>query len=190
MQILKPEIKDRILNESLDLFYDKGFEKTSTRDIAKKVRISVSNLYKYFENKEAIFDEIVRAYYFNYKNQLNKFLSHEQEVSEENNGISMLANAIFGSIKDEHKIFVVLMNKSNETKYSEFKHEVISLLENHIKEGVNKHNEDEFLIKICARNFFFGIIEIADNYKNDDWAYKNIYMLAKYHIKGISVLYE
>jgi len=190
MQILKSEIRKSILNESLTLFYVRGFEKASTRDIAKKVNISVSNLYKYFENKEAIFEAIVQDYYISYKNELSKFLSHENEETFNEDRITLLTNSIFKSIKGQYKKFVILMNKSNGTKYSDFKNEVIAKLEQHIREGIKDSDKGEFIITIYARNFFYGIVEIADNYINDKWAYHNIYLLVKYHMTGISVLYK
>lgn len=190
MQVLKSEIRDRILKESLLLFYLKGYEKTSTRDIAKKVNISVSNLYKYFENKEGIFDIIVKDYYIRYKNNLSKFLSHSNEEIFSEDRITHLTNSISESIKGHYKIFVILMNKSEGTKYSEFKNEVIAKLEQHIRDGIKESVKDEYIITLYARNFFYGIVEIADNYKSDKWVYNNIYLLVKYHMTGISALYN
>jgi AcrR family transcriptional regulator len=190
MQVLKTEIWESIIKESLSLFYVNGFEKTSTRDIASKVNISVSNLYKYFENKEAIFDSIVKDYYINYRNMLSNFLAHENEDTFDEEEIILVSNSIFESIKGQYQKFVILMNKSNGTKYSGFKNEVIKKIEQHIREGSQEIVKDEYIITVYARNFFYGIVEIADNYVDDKWAYHNIYLLVKYHMTGISTLYK
>lgn len=55
MQVLKEEIRKKILNAAENIFYQKGFRGATTRSIANEVGISVSNLYLYYENKEAIF---------------------------------------------------------------------------------------------------------------------------------------
>lgn len=51
--------KDRILYISLELFAQKGFSGVSVRDIASKVGVRESALYKHFKNKQAILDSIM-----------------------------------------------------------------------------------------------------------------------------------
>ncbi|NJK97716.1 MAG: helix-turn-helix transcriptional regulator [Bacteroidales bacterium] len=62
MQIQKPEIREKILARSMSLFYMHGFEKTTMRQIGSGIGMSVSNLYKYFRNKEVLFDELVSTF--------------------------------------------------------------------------------------------------------------------------------
>ncbi|MCR4590797.1 MAG: TetR/AcrR family transcriptional regulator [Lachnospiraceae bacterium] len=59
MPRLKGNTKEIILEEALKLFAVKGFEAVSVRDIAEKVGIGNSALYKHFENKQAIFNALV-----------------------------------------------------------------------------------------------------------------------------------
>jgi len=190
MQILKDEIRKKIIQIATQLFYDYGFEKTSTRQIALELNMSVSNLYKYFKNKEEIFDEIINVYYSNYSSGFSKFISHENKDSFDEESIQFLAKAIFESIKHNQIKFVLLMDKSKGTKYALFKEEMIDNLEKHISKGIHESNKDEYIIKIFVRNFFYGIVEIAKHYKNDDWALKNINLLVQYHMNGIYVLYK
>lgn len=51
--------RDIILDASLALFAQQGFEATSVRDIAAAVGIKAPSLYKHFTSKQAIFDAIV-----------------------------------------------------------------------------------------------------------------------------------
>jgi len=50
--------KERILNAAIDLFAEKGFGNVSVRDIAQKVGIRASSLYKHYECKEDILNSI------------------------------------------------------------------------------------------------------------------------------------
>lgn len=59
MQKLKPEIRTKILTNALTLFYKKGYEDTTMRRIAAKSHITVGNIYRYFKNKEILFDEVI-----------------------------------------------------------------------------------------------------------------------------------
>ena len=52
MQVLKDDIKKRILNAAKQEFAKRGFIKTSMRDIAKGAGVGVGNLYNYFPSKD------------------------------------------------------------------------------------------------------------------------------------------
>ncbi|TDO90099.1 TetR family transcriptional regulator [Halanaerobium saccharolyticum] len=58
--------REKILNESLDLFAENGYHGTSMREIAKAVGIKGSSIYNHFSGKEEIFSEL-----FNYLAPLN-----------------------------------------------------------------------------------------------------------------------
>lgn len=58
--------REKILNESLDLFAENGYHGTSMRKIAKAVGIKGSSIYNHFSGKEEIFSEL-----FNYLAPLN-----------------------------------------------------------------------------------------------------------------------
>ena len=60
MQVQKDNIREEILAVSRKMFLADGYQKSSMRDIADKVGISVSNLYNYFQSKDAIFCAIVQ----------------------------------------------------------------------------------------------------------------------------------
>lgn len=59
MPRLKGNAKEIIMEESLKLFSVYGFEAVSIRNIADKVGIGNSALYKHFESKQAIFEALV-----------------------------------------------------------------------------------------------------------------------------------
>lgn len=55
----KTDTKERILNESLKLFAQKGYEAVGVIEIADAVGIKAPSLYKHYKNKRAIFDGII-----------------------------------------------------------------------------------------------------------------------------------
>ena len=59
MSMAKAEKRKEICDIATKLFVEKGFEKTTTRDIARASGINSSSLYYYFEDKEAILYEIL-----------------------------------------------------------------------------------------------------------------------------------
>jgi len=52
--------KERIADEALTLFSEKGYKGTSVKNIADAVGIKDSSLYKHFKSKKDIFDTIVK----------------------------------------------------------------------------------------------------------------------------------
>lgn len=55
MQVLKEDIRGRILTVASQQFGQKGYSKTSIREIAELAGISVGNIYNYFTNKDELF---------------------------------------------------------------------------------------------------------------------------------------
>lgn len=51
--------KEKILDEALTLFSEKGYANVFVGDIAERVGIKAPSLYKHYKNKQAIFDAII-----------------------------------------------------------------------------------------------------------------------------------
>lgn len=54
--------KEKILAVSIDLFAENGFDAVSMREIAGAVGIKASSLYKHYESKEAILDQVFNLF--------------------------------------------------------------------------------------------------------------------------------
>ena len=52
MQIPKDNIRNNILKAAENIFLEKGYSKTSMREIAAKSNVVLSNIYNYFKNKD------------------------------------------------------------------------------------------------------------------------------------------
>jgi AcrR family transcriptional regulator len=51
--------RDIFLEESLKLFYEKGFKATTMRDIASRLGFEVANVYNYIDSKQSLLQEII-----------------------------------------------------------------------------------------------------------------------------------
>ena len=187
MQVLKDEIRNKILAAAEDMFYEKGFKETTTRSIAAEVGISVSNLYLYYENKEATFYAVTDGFYSYFIKGAKKFMNHKDA---ENNKIDEeLSNLIMKIIITDQKKFVIIADKSQGTKYEDFKMQLVKIVQNHMKEQVNKELvQDDLITYILAKNLIEGIIEIAKNYKDKVWLENSIKTLVCYHMNGMKNL--
>lgn len=190
MQVLKPEIKEKILTVVEGFFFENGFTKTSTRSIAKEVGISVSNLYKYFDNKQAIFSSIADPFYHCTKNNLI-VLFQKNYVEMDSHIIDIVIQQIISLMMTNRRKFVILMGRSEGTQYANFKNEIIEMLTKHLSESVNQNVlKNDFILQVFAMNFFEGILKIAENPTSKvTFITDNVSVLVRYHMAGIAQFY-
>ncbi|MBI1317606.1 MAG: TetR family transcriptional regulator [Candidatus Hydrogenedens sp.] len=59
VQVLKEEVRTRILKAGRAEFLEKDFQSANMRSIAKRAGCGLSNLYNYFKSKDALFEALV-----------------------------------------------------------------------------------------------------------------------------------
>jgi len=199
MQLKKEKIKKSIENAAREDFLEHGFTKTSMRNIAKKAQISTSNIYNYFESKDNLFYSLLDPVYKKIKNLLSNLFETEKNLGE-NEFFKQISNVfahpVGEIIKENTRELIILMDRSEGTKYENFKEKLIMKIESHFTESIvhEKKAKDNdlkhtFVMHIIANNLLEGMLELAKHYKNDEWVDSNIELLIKYHINGISGLF-
>ena len=58
---IEPDTRERILVEAERLFREIGYQKTTVADIAKVLRMSPANVYRFFDSKKAIHEGVARG---------------------------------------------------------------------------------------------------------------------------------
>ena len=86
--------KERIIQEALTLFAEKGYQGTSVKNIADAVGIKDSSLYKHFKSKKEIFDTIVKEMSVRMER-----MSRENGLPDENDMAE--AAELYGSISEK-----------------------------------------------------------------------------------------
>jgi len=149
-QINLPKIKSptliktrhaQILRAAEDLFAQKGYHKTSVRDIAKKSAISIGSLYDYIRNKEDILHLLSNEFLVYLREEVVKVLEGEQDVVRQLEGTleTMLR------VVDRFQEYVLFTYR--DSKYLK-KQDLISLIE-----------QDSFFIGTFTRIIERGIQE-------------------------------
>ena len=59
MQLRNDQLAERILEAAKSEFLEKGYRQASVRSIATSVGVTTGALYRYYANKEALFDALV-----------------------------------------------------------------------------------------------------------------------------------
>lgn len=186
MQVLKDEISKQILVVAEDLFYKAGFEGTTTRTIATNVGISVSNLYLYYENKEAIFAAVIDPFYEYLNLRIQELLQFKNTKEDINNKLSIMLRNIL--INDRRK-FIILADRSKGTKYEHAKVMAIRIITKHINSLLSDAMNDKKLVSyVLANNLINGIVEIAKSYTDESQLNNSIKHLVEYHTGGMEAL--
>ena len=194
MQVLKEEIRQRIVAAAIEVFLEKSYEKASMRHIAQLVGISVSNIYYYFTNKEALFHAIVEPIATHVKRLLSEIITHEAQGATELVEEEYVTKAIGETIKANRREFLLLMDKSSGTSYENVRSDIISTVETHIiqyhlKDSKEAHHpKNTFLIHFLATNFIEALVEIARHCTDEKQVEHSIGALMKYHIGGVAHL--
>ena len=74
--------KERIMDVSLHMFSERGYEAVSVRDICGEVGIKESTLYYHFKNKKDILDSLITKF----KDHISELLSHLDEIPKTPSG--------------------------------------------------------------------------------------------------------
>lgn len=175
MQIKKDEIKQRLLHAGLQEFLHKGFEKASVRSIVKGANTTIGNFYNYFESKEKLFSELVDDVY----QQFVYIIKHHHELSTsteliQTEDIGLWREKVSDLIHQLNPIFndcfLLLVEHSQGTKYSDAKDQLIQLIGHnasvHIKDLSPDYPYPE-LGHIFAVQHVCGTIEIIKLIKDE-----------------------
>jgi len=139
MQYLKDDVKNKIVAAALAEFRQYGYLRSSMRRIAQAAGITAGNIYRYFTNKEELFDAIVGPTYAkflhfnaNLKREIDLSLSADAVVGIQY--LRLIDQAIVELFKESSAELTILLNSSEGSKYESLKQELIllaySILEN------------------------------------------------------------
>lgn len=96
--------KELILVVAGELFMDKGYQATSTREIAEKAGITQPNLYHHFRTKEDIYIAVLENLSLEVKEALEKL------VSEDSHSLEQTLQVILDYLREKHPVNFFIMS--------------------------------------------------------------------------------
>lgn len=148
MQIPKDDIRTDILRAAEKMFQEKGFLKTSMRDIAEGSRVGLSNIYNYFKGKDEIFRQVVSPVTRAFEAML-----HEHHGCQGADILEMLSETYFRYVVEEYidlihryrPLLVLLLFRSQGSSLEKFKEEFTDrstlLVKGYFRDMKQKHPE-------------------------------------------------
>jgi AcrR family transcriptional regulator len=183
------EAKDRIINASIQLFSQKGFDAASVNEIAEQANVTKALIYYYFKSKEEILDYLVRSLHQDITSIAMDFI-HANIVRMIDDGqLDILPDRLRFTDEEARKNFSQNMKVyfGNILDYAIGNRAVIRIL---MLESLknSKHHNDLFkimdLIKGSDDNIIFKTISDADS----DFTYSDDMVLFKFFFTGVPLL--
>lgn len=180
-QKLKKELKDKILYETKLEILNYGFENASIRNIARNCDISVGNIYRYYDNKDALFKSTYNDFYkelYNLiqmysKNRIARFKKfHFKNLFDVNELIDEFTNSLINIII-EHKTeaLILFINKLEIEKLLMWFADTL--------EELDKHNKDKLYYKMSANGIINAITYALNNSDNIEEIKVNVILYLK-----------
>lgn len=170
MQYLKEEIRNRILIAALSEFSEEGYLGASLRRIASNADVALGTVYKYFKNKEDLFNSSVESVYNGLFTTLNKVMDTNTPTDK----LIEIKNRILEIFKEHSLELLILFSKSKGTKFENFKDEIVDYLHNILQKEIflrfeNKEIvKDPFIIYVLSTNFIEGLYTILKSQIDGD----------------------
>lgn len=127
MQYLKDEMRNRITESALIEFSEKGYSGASIRNIAKNSGTSAGNIYKYFQGKDDLYENLIGSVYLKVMECMGQF--GKVELTENADAVFYeLMGTILEIIEESSHELSILLNKSAGSKYENCKNTFINLI--------------------------------------------------------------
>lgn len=189
VQVLKDELRHKILLEAQHLFLQRGYDRTSLQMIADKVNISKSNLYHYFKNKEELFYELTDGAADGLKKLILRLKDKRFDLHTGQREYQMLlTEEVISLLLAEKYGLLLIMEQAHGTRYESLRESMIDMLAAKTMPLLADEDNCLLLAQIMARNLFDGTVQVLKTRIRPREVRTGLNRLVEYHTKGINAL--
>jgi len=194
MQFLKEELRVKILESATSEFYDKGYSKASMRAIAKHSGITVGNIYRYFDGKEALFEAVVKEAYERFYNIVATDRRDEIIKTTGKGSFEVLRqdliSALVKCVSEKRIELLILLRGAEGTSYANMKDDFDKVIFNkvmlhfdHSFVNVRENEHVAFISKVISKSCVEGLVETIIRYNEQDKLSESMDMIFEYYFK-------
>lgn len=195
------ETREKLLVSAKKEFLKNGFEKASLRTICKNAGLTTGALYFFFNNKEDVFDCLVKDVVVEFKSMLYSF-SQKEKIEYKSTLNHEIDNNFQLDIEDEKDVmkylysnkeeFILLINKAQGSLYENYYHEIVKFLEQLFHDFFQLYYDKEIVysktVQYAIHNMVSwkinSYIEILKNSLTLEEAMIQAEIIAKYAVGG------
>jgi len=203
MQILKEDVRKAILQAALAEFRQYGYKEASMRRIAREAGMTTGNIYRYFTSKDELFDAVVGPVYEQYHNYSTEYLQTVDDhltsgEINKNEYFDRVQVTLVGLVKDSSPELMLLICRSEGSKYDGVKPELLSFTETlllksfaAVKSGglpLTPYEQTE--VGMMASTLIEGLSLIISSYEDSDTISLLVDRLVNVYCKGLHGMLE
>lgn len=176
-QVLKDEVKTKIQHSAVDVFTVKGYKKASIKEIAVNANVSVGNVYRYFKNKDELYESVISGVYEGVNNLMD-LVEEQQQYLElfDNKSFDVYVYkpmTIFIDLyRREKKVFTMLFMGEKSEYYEKTIVSFIDILKAYFYRFWGDENNDRGLSYIetsaLTHALVFSVIDILNNVEDKE----------------------
>jgi len=199
------ETKEKLLISAKKEFLEKGYMKSSLRSICKEAGVTTGALYFFFKDKEDLFtslvDQPLNMLFEMTDHYYNKGLESKELMSEALNGNYeedlMVSRVVIAFLYQYYDEFMLLIQKSQGSKYENCFDEFIALAERHYRLLADEFSKakglngiDDHIIHWISHMQIESVVHTLVHNKSEAEAVKNFETVTRYLIAGWMSLFE
>ncbi len=194
MQVLKEDVRRNIKDAAVMCFKQVGYDKASMRQIASSANLSVGNLYRYFPNKEALFDYCVQPAVDFFQEGMKK---HDREMPPPFMDVNLLeeielvSSIIEARMFDRDALFLMLVRNQG-SKYEGAKQEFVDFVYEKSKEFMKRefkdsqpYMDDGLYRKAAATAFVEGFMVLLEEAPDDKSFIRSIIQYIELQVRAV-----
>lgn len=189
MAVKDQKLNALIIDSAKQVFYQKGFNNATIRDIAKLANVGTGAIYTRYKGKEELFEDIVKPALDAIESTGNKLYEINIERKETNN-MNKILETEYDYIKiwldtfySEHDAMKMLLCKAKGSKYSNYLHNftekntklVFSFIEDLKKSGLSANDMSYKELHILLTSYWTTLFEVIIH----DFTYEESIKFAK-----------
>jgi AcrR family transcriptional regulator len=197
-QVLKDEIQDAIIAAALAVFAQEGFRGATMAEIARVAQVSTGNIYRYYRNKEALFDAAVPDEF------VQGFMGLVRRKAESLAGVDdihslkpgspylVLSEQLLAFCVENRLRIVILLDQSQGTRYENFADEAVQRLSKlaiahfrAIRPDLPVTEVLRFNLRQVYRNAIHAVVNILRRFEKEATIRQAIEGYTHYHLAGL-----
>lgn len=201
MQFLKEELRVKILESATNEFHDKGYNKASMRTIAKHSRITVGNIYRYFDGKEALFEAVVNEAYERFYDVVSTNVADSIIQSNDGNLYAemrvKLIESLVTCVKEKRVELLILLRGAEGTKYENMREDFQQLIYKKVVlrfepvfQGDRKNAQISFIAEVISKSCVEGLVEAIIQYDDEKELKEVMEMIYNYYFLNLEIRFS
>lgn len=200
-QYLKNDIQERIAAAALEVFAARGYLAAGMAQIAERAGVSIGNLYRYYENKQVLFEALItRRLAHDFSALLRRRVRSLDGVEDirrltPDAPYRLVSEDLLRFCVDHRLQVVVLLGRAHGTRHQAFRERVVrDLLElaaqyaAGLGRPVSTEPAARFVLRRIYRNLVEAMVDLLARFQTETSIRRAVDDYSKYHLAGLKDL--